>query len=286
VSRRGPDGALARALRALGRDRRSGATALGRRAARLLAAAARADGRSLARWRRDVRRVGLAVVTAQPAMASLVIVVDAAFRAAERAADVATGARAVRAAVRRAAGDPGALAAIGTRLGVIAPRRGRWVTLSWSESVLRALVAARPREVVVAESLPGGEGRRLARRLRARGVAAAAVADLRAVACAATADAVMVGADAVTPDAVWNKVGTHALALAARAAAKPVYVVTPSNRLVPAALASRIADRPGGLFEATPLGLVSRVVTETGVLRPGDVRRRARTRVARTWSRR
>src|SRR5262249_27028180 len=57
---------MRRQVAALARDRVSGATALARRAARLLQAAARDDGKSVARWQQDLRALGAALVAAQP----------------------------------------------------------------------------------------------------------------------------------------------------------------------------------------------------------------------------
>src|SRR5204863_8382834 len=58
-----PDsGDMRRQVAALARDRVSGATALARRAARLLRSAARDDGRGVARWKPDLRALGEAVV--------------------------------------------------------------------------------------------------------------------------------------------------------------------------------------------------------------------------------
>lgn len=61
------------------------------------------------------------------------------------------------------------------------------------------------------------------------------------------ADLVLVGADAVTPEAVVNKAGTRLLALAARAAGVPMYVATDSGKLSPGPLFA--LAHPGGQKE-------------------------------------
>jgi translation initiation factor 2B subunit (eIF-2B alpha/beta/delta family) len=280
---------------ALGRDRTSGATALARRAARLLWAAAQPDsGKSLARWQQDVRATGLAIVDAQPTMGSLLTVVDLTFQVAERAQSVPVGVRAVRCALDRwQARQPAAVARAAGRLAAVLPPRARCLTLSSSEVVRRALVTARRggrlAEVVVAESRPGGEGLVQAWRLGAAGVPTVVVADGLAAAMVAEVDVVVVGADAVSRAALWHKCGTLALALAARAARRPFLVVTTSDRLVAAPLARRLRVTdvepevvPAGraprvraltrLFDVTPLRLVTRVVTEHGAASPARVR--------------
>jgi methylthioribose-1-phosphate isomerase len=107
--------------------------------------------------------------------------------------------------------------------------------------------------------------------------------------------AVVVGADRITLDGdVVNKVGTYALAVAARRHALPFVVVAPSTTVDPATrsgadvVIEQRADRellelrgsrlaPVGTrvfnpaFDVTPADLVTAVVTETGV-RSGDER--------------
>src|SRR5206468_482618 len=106
-----------------------------------------------------------------------------------------------------------------------------------------------------ARRLPG-EARGIRR--RGRGTPRATPPAALAPARAATVDVVVVGADAVTPRAVWNKCGTLGLALGARAARRPFLVVTPSDRLVPAALARRLRvpdAEPEDVLAAPPRGV-------------------------------
>src|SRR5207245_9149822 len=154
--------------------------------------------------------------------------------------------------------------------------RAACLTLSSSAVAARAFLVAhragRLARLVVAESRPGREGVKLAARLAAAGIPVVVIVDALAPAWVERMDAVVVGADAVTPWAVWNKCGTLALALAARAARRPFLVVTVEDRLLPVPLARRLrlADAeptavlrrpPHGvavvnrLFEATPLDL-------------------------------
>jgi len=297
---------IRREAAALARDRTSGATLLARRAARLLGVAARDDGKSLTGWQQDLHAASALVAAAQPAMASLLTVVDVALCAAEGARSAAEGAAAVRRALRdHRARQPVALAAAAARAAGLLPPRALCLTLSSSEAVFRTLVTARRLgrlgAVVVAESRPGLEGVALARRLGARRIPVTVIVDAAAPAAVGSVSAVVVGADAVTPEGVWNKCGTLGVSLAARAARCRVYVVTTEDRLVPRSLACclRVPEaqptavlraRPPGvravnrLFDVTPLGLVTRIVTERGVLPPAAVRRRlGRRRVARWW---
>jgi len=137
---------MRRQVAALARDRVSGATALARRAALLLRSAARDDGRGLGRWQQDLRALGEAVAAAQPVMGSVLTVVEIARRAAEGVRTVRAGAR----AVRRAMDDyvcwqGGAVERAARRLPALLPRGATCLTLSSSEVVYRALLAAHRR---------------------------------------------------------------------------------------------------------------------------------------------
>jgi len=156
------------------------------------------------------------------------------------------------------------------------PRSGTIITCSYSATVLEALRGSQAR-VVVAESRPGGEGARTVRRLRTGGTTATVIPDAAVGQWAVTAEAVILGADAVTPRGVINKVGSRLLALAAKAERTPCYVVADTSKF-----AWRLARfplpalGPGALFEYVELDLIRRVITEHGALTRLQVRRRLR----------
>jgi methylthioribose-1-phosphate isomerase len=103
-------------------------------------------------------------------------------------------------------------------------------------------------------------------------------------------DVVVVGADRITPDVVFNKIGTYGLAVLARAHDLPFFVAAPLSTFDPASTEEtvEIEDRgrdevaecgtrvlvPDGVpvrnpaFDATPHSLLTGVITEKGVLRP------------------
>lgn len=119
------------------------------------------------------------------------------------------------------------------------------LTHSYSSTIIRALSEARPARIVCTESLPGGEGRRTAAALGAEVIADAAV-----YTALAAVDIVVVGADAVTPGVIVNKIGTALVALAARERRKPAWVLCGEEKFVPASWQPEFGD----LFEATPRG--------------------------------
>jgi len=103
-------------------------------------------------------------------------------------------------------------------------------------------------------------------------------------------DAVIVGADRITRDAVFNKIGTYMHAVCAHHHKIPFYVAAPLSTFDPinaekdVIIEERGRDEvtnmgsrtfvPEGAhvknyaFDATPMELVTAVITETGVLRP------------------
>ena len=138
------------------------------------------------------------------------------------------------------------------------PRRARVVTLSWSSTVV-AILSRRDFRVSVAESRPGGEGRKVVRHRSRLGLATTLIPDAALGRAVRNADAALVGADAVTPHHVVNKVGTLLLALACRHAGVPCLVAADRFKRVPASW-----PLPEGetLFEATPTSLFSAVLSD------------------------
>ncbi|HXF73869.1 MAG TPA: hypothetical protein VNO79_14825 [Actinomycetota bacterium] len=141
------------------------------------------------------------------------------------------------------------------------------LTISWSSTVVRALRLRRPREVLCMASEPGGEGRRTARALAELG--ARAVPDEEALATF-PALAAVVGADAVGPGGLVNKVRTAALCRAAHERGLPAIALAGETKLLAADLP---APEP---FERVPLGLLDAVVLPDGPAGPQEAARRAR----------
>lgn len=156
-------------------------------------------------------------------------------------------------------------------------------TLSRSSTVLAVAAAVPGLRWLVSESLPGGEGREMAAEIgaarrpsanEAAGADAAASAaevisdaDLIALFAADPPDAVLLGADAVTPDGgVVNKTGSAALAAAAKSAGRPVLVAADPWKRLPAetgptgAEADRAQPPSGGIFEPVPPELIDEIL--------------------------
>ena len=171
-------------------------------------------------------------------------------------------------------------------------------TLSLSGAVREALLAAhrsglRPR-VLVAESRPLMEGRELAAALAAAGIPVWLTVDAVLPLLTSEARTVWIGADAVTDRGVINKVGSYALALAAREHSVPMYALAGRRKFLPASTAAlkivemppeEVWDRPASgarprnlYFELVPLELLRGIVVEDGVLGPSEAATVARER--------
>jgi len=107
------------------------------------------------------------------------------------------------------------------------------MTTSYSSSVARALVAASSKRVrvVVSESRPMLEGRELAALLEENRISTTLIVDAALGLHIPEASAVVLGADAITPEYFVNKIGSLALCLLAREHDVPVLVLADEFRL-------------------------------------------------------
>jgi translation initiation factor 2B subunit (eIF-2B alpha/beta/delta family) len=145
------------------------------------------------------------------------------------------------------------------------------LTISWSSAVQDAVRRRRPDRVVCMMSDPGGEGGRTADALADAAGTSEVMEDAVALE-RLPAEAVVAGADAVTSHAVLNKVGTEALARAARNRGVVVYAVAGGSKFVGDMLP--VVDP----FEAVPLDLFTKVATPDGLLGADEARRHARAK--------
>ena len=160
------------------------------------------------------------------------------------------------------------------------------------EAVLRELGQRRLIErVIVAESRPGGEGVALSQALAAGGLEVTLVTDVACGIFIAEANCVALGADSLRADgSVVNKVGSYPLALVAREAGTPVYVICETLKiaapdfpltleekdqaeLLPDAREHLSARNP--YFDVTSAGLIAAYITEMGILEREAVARYA-----------
>jgi translation initiation factor eIF-2B subunit delta len=262
---------IERAVRRISLDRISGATALVSQGIAVLQA--------LGNDRELLLNTARALVDAQPSMAG--------FRKIAALIDVSRDPQRdlerLASRIRRAPESIGRIAAP-----LISLRRSsgplRVVTCSRSEAVERTVLElAKTEELLVccAESRPGREGMALAANLAASAIQVAIYSDAAIGSAVAGADAVILGADAVSSDGFINKVGSAGLVAIGRMRGVQVYVLAGSEKVVPPSIFQALPLREGPAdeldisqplsarnpyFERIPAGPEDIVVTDGGAL--------------------
>ena len=270
-----PDRVL-RALDEIASDNRSGAAEILRRAAALYS---QLDSAST---QQTIDSLSVELARAQPRMSPLIRMANEVMKSSPDAAAhfVENAARGAYSVASQAASliDEGA----------------RVLTHSRSSTVLEAFVQARRAgknfSIVVTESRPMFEGRTLAEELVRHGVRVTVIIDAAAALAIEDVDLVLVGADAITPVSVINKVGTRMIALAAREKGIRMFSVCDTSKFIredrlapehehPAA--ELWPDAPAEInvsnkyFESTPLAWFTGIVTEHGFLSIKEAAQRA-----------
>lgn len=286
-------------LRAIERDRTSGARELAEKAAEAVLAflEEHKDLPPKALLER-LERLSLRLLRAQPAMAPLINFTDRLWFQAER-----EEARLPAALMEEARGFSAGMAQAAERIAskAVELMRGAGVVLtySFSSTVLKALAVAKQEgrafQVLCSEGRPAGEGLKTASALAALRVPVTLTSDAALPGFVRTADLVLVGADAVLFSGFANKVGTYPLALAAKEAGVPFYALCDSGKFLPRSLEPlfRILEKnpeeiwkapPPGVqvinrsFEIIPYSLLVGLVSEEGILPPREVIRRLKGR--------
>lgn len=282
-------------------DTVSGAAVVAGTAADILRRAAfQLEAESPQELRRSLDQVAVRILDAQPSMAPLAALVVEALSVTGRAQSVEAARQSVAAAARAfVAGLESRAIAVASRAAEVLPVEGAVATLSSSSTVESALVAwarAEPdvvrgtdtalRRVVCFESRPMDEGRSLARSLAHQGIDVTYAVDAAVHSLVPDCSVVLLGADSVGDRGIVNKIGSVALAHAARLAGVPVYVLCDETKLLPHGFPQIVEDdRPPGevweapdgvtvwnrYFEVVPTEIVTGVVTGDAVLTPTDL---------------
>lgn len=273
------DAKTRREIRGIAADSKSSATELLGRSLQLLRAAAAGGADTLADVANELCR-------AQPAMAGLRTAAALAHGAADPVAAIDEFAVRVERAPSQIAAHALALVKLRATDGPL-----HLVTISKSRPVEMTIrLAAAEQDVLVscAEGRPAKEGRDLARALADTGIQVDLYSDAGIASVVASADALLVGADAISSTSFINKVGTSALCALAAATGRPAYVLVGREKILPDDVFGALTLRPGGphevwrepvpgvhvrnpYFEVIPLSFLAAVVTEAGVLQPSEV---------------
>jgi methylthioribose-1-phosphate isomerase len=268
-------------------DSLSGATHLAHLAIevyrRWLAAALALD---LKQSRTSLKELSIRVARAQPAMASIFNLINRLLWTADEAISLENLREALILVIEdyERSMKRHQTALVKNALSVITGNQ-RIVTLSFSATVLSALKRAHDTglrfEVVCPESRPRCEGIALAKELAAHGISCELVVDAVAPSYVETSDLVLVGGDGLTSSYLINKIGTYALALAAKWHHVPFVVLATTQKFFPNDFpiqlpignpAEIVNPTPANVrvihsyFEKIPLSLVPTLLTEQGIL--------------------
>jgi translation initiation factor 2B subunit (eIF-2B alpha/beta/delta family) len=179
----------------------------------------------------------------------------------------------------------------------------RVLTISASSAVQDTLVQAHRGganiSVTCLESRPGREGVTIANALAGAGIPARLAIDAAAARLVREADLVLVGGDTLSQSGLIHKVGTLGLTLAAHHCGVPVYVLAGSLKFLPRPVRGWQADGGPGTelveqagqrvevwnryYDLTPLDLLSRIVTEHGLLTPANAAKLAVEQPVHRW---
>lgn len=156
---------------------------------------------------------------------------------------------------------------------------GKFLTMSYSGTIMTSLLHQKNENevhVLVAESLPGGEGRITAKKLFKHNIPVKLIPDSMIGSVIDEVDCCIIGADAITPIGVMNKVGTRALAATCMSAGKTLYVLSSEFKIANLEKMNLMRTTKGGegypelsqMFEITPLDLIDHIVTNKRVIGP------------------
>ncbi len=284
---------IAALIREVAEDNASGAVELTKKATQaLLLFSDETSAQDLSQFLSEFTTAGRELIRAQPSMAPLFNLVNSVLSSLDAAENVGEARRIVKAAASAFAED---LDVSGDKIAKQAlPLISDGATImthSRSSTALRALFLAKDKgrnfAILCTESRPICEGRQLAKQLAQQGIDVTLVTDAAVAHFMNQVDLAMVGADSISSKGLVNKMGTHALALAANAHGVPFYALCGIEKFLPSDCPHMEIelkdpreiweDSPGGVtvlnyyFDLTPLEFVSTVVTEKGLLGSADV---------------
>jgi translation initiation factor 2B subunit (eIF-2B alpha/beta/delta family) len=235
-----------------------------------------------------------AVLVAQPAMAVMLNLAQQALQACPDALPLATVRQQLQQRLAVFRRDLRASTeALCQRALAVLPPQSTVLTYSNSATVVAALRYAhdhgRIRRVLLSESRPAYDGRPQAVALLEYGIAVEYSIDMALFERLAEANVVVVGADALFPEHLVNKLGTRALAQLAQLQGIPCFSLCAANKFLPTAATTllRITEHPGQevwpeapgslaisnrYFDTTPLALLSGIVSDQGLYTPEALR--------------
>lgn len=268
----------------------SGAAVIARAgAAAMRRCAVQAPAQDVGELRTWLERLSTRVLDAQPALAPLVELTASVLHAVDGVEELDEARRAAAEATEafRNRLEQRAQQVAATFADQV-PEGSTVLTHSSSSTVRSALIAARGRDIRVLclESRPRSEGHGLARTLAEQGIPVVLAVDAAAESLVAKADLVLLGADSLGDRGVVNKIGSRAIGRSAAAHSVPLWVAADRSKWLPPGFPQVLEDdRPpdevwhgargvrvwNRYFEVLPYEEAATVVTEDGLMNPGEL---------------
>ncbi|MFW3146914.1 MAG: hypothetical protein ACMUIE_08905 [Thermoplasmatota archaeon] len=259
-------------LDAIASDNRSGSRSITERAARLLM-----DAEGLGASGDKIMWISRQLLGAHGSMASLVNLIDRAFKALEKGGSLTQDLMEYLGDLKRS--DEKAISYGGSLLGnsrlVIAYSNSSMVIETILNSDNRSL------KVLISEGRPACEGITAAEHLGSGGIPVTLTTDAALFQKVPEADLILVGADSVSGRGIVNKIGTRGLAAEAKLCGTPIYPICTLDKVLPWSLHpfSQMEHSPLELyngrsdlevhnpyFDLTPLDRFSGFIAEKGIL--------------------
>jgi translation initiation factor 2B subunit (eIF-2B alpha/beta/delta family) len=285
-----PAGLAATLLKEVQSDTQSGATEITKKAASCILAFSEQGQPSATECYEQLVSLGQAIIDAHPMMSSLFNLVNRVLLDTDGTHprdSVKALQRAIQESARRFQESTlTGLAAIAQHGQTVLHPHATVMTHSSSSTVAGILREARSQgkaiRAIATESRPFCEGRELARNLGQQGIPTQVVLDAAAAPYVKEADVVIVGVDRIAEKSFLNKVGTLAIAMAARQQDVPFYVACESNKFLPASVipmgnvlksSEQRAQEDWmnvelvySMFEEIPNQWLTGIITEKGIL--------------------
>jgi translation initiation factor eIF-2B subunit delta len=228
-------------IRAIKEDNISGASLISRKAAKAISLfTQQTKAKTIQAYYSSLLKIGKELISAQPDMVSIFNLVNSILVAVEEKKDKLTLEQ-LNNIVRRKAGEfhKSSLKSLErmAEFGQTLIFNGCTIlTYSFSGGVFSILKKAKEKgkrfEVVVSESRPMFEGRKLALSLGKLGIPVTLVTDAALGLCVKESDLVLVGADCISEKSFVNKVGTYGLSLLAKELGIPFYVASDWTKFI------------------------------------------------------
>lgn len=167
-------------------------------------------------------------------------------------------------------------------------KKNSFITISYSSTVKETIQSLHKPRIIISESRPLLEGKKLARELADDNIDTTLIIDAAIGSFIEEVEVAITGADSILSDgSVVNKVGTKLLALAAKDMGRPFYAICGSIKFdIREKITGRICLKEGStsdianiqnvnirnpVFEITPPHLITGIITDIGVLQPSEV---------------